>query len=109
MGLIFLLYYIIETMAYANQIALAFRKFRHALGWFLIELLGLSSSALFISLLLWTLYNIYATMTNSDPNKIFKISKKEQKFTVQIELIVLALLFAFLVGLMFGIIYIRVM
>ncbi len=46
-------------MSFATFIAGIFRKFKHALGWFLIELLGLVSSSALIFLILWALYSIY--------------------------------------------------
>lgn len=93
-------------MSYLTMIAGIFKKFKYALGWFLIKLLGLTSSSLLIFFILWTLYTIYSLITNTSPLKIFDISTDEDnKVTMKIEFLILSYLGLFLIGIMFGFIY----
>ena len=84
-----------------------FRRFTYALGWFVIELLGISSVALFILLVLSTIYYVYSQITNTDPDKILDMSTRDNNITLRIELFAILTIFMFFVGLMLGFIYQR--
>ena len=79
-----------------------FRKFKYALGWFIIELLGISSVTLFILLILSTILFIYSNITKTDPLDILKIKKENLKIKLRLEFLILIILFTLITGIMLG-------